>query len=128
MSRRSRFLTTGLAALGLFASFMAPAQAADDDFEFAQALYQRGYTDLAEEKFLELLNDPKRSAKEKGEGTDGMQLNILADPSRVTSSAWPAGTSPTSSNPSAFSAPLSEHTMISSAKLGSPPSARGRLP
>ena len=74
MSRRARFLTTGVVAIGLLGCLLAPARAADDDFEFAQALYQRGYTDLAEEKFLELLNDPKRSSAEKGEGQYGLAL------------------------------------------------------
>jgi tetratricopeptide (TPR) repeat protein len=73
MSHRSRTLRFALVFAGL-AAITGSARAADDDFDFAQALSQRGYQDLAEEQFREILNDPKKSAKEKAEGQYGLSL------------------------------------------------------
>ncbi len=78
MSHRTPILRAGslskglaLAGLLLFAGF---GHAEDDDFEFAQALAGRGYSDLAEEQFQKILSDPKRKASEKAEGTYGLAL------------------------------------------------------
>ncbi len=76
MTPRFRGLRFALVIVGL-AAVIGPARlasAADDDFEFAQALSDRGYQDLAEEQFNELLNDSKKSAKEKAEGQYGLAL------------------------------------------------------
>lgn len=73
MSHRSRTLRFALVFAGL-AALAGRALAADDDFDFAQALSQRGYQDLAEEQFNAILSDPKKSAKEKAEGQYGLAL------------------------------------------------------
>ncbi len=61
----------GLTALCVLAT---GAFAAEDDFEFAQALAARGYVDLAEETYSNLLNDPRAPAARKAEGQLGLAL------------------------------------------------------
>ena len=73
MTPRSRGLRFALVIAGL-AALCGTASASDDDFDFAQALSNRGYQDLAEEQFNKLLNDPKKNAKEKAEGQYGLAL------------------------------------------------------
>ena len=73
MSNRSRTLRFALVIAGL-AAVAGRAAAADDDFDFAQALSGRGYQDLAEEQFRGILSDPKKSAKQKAEGQYGLAL------------------------------------------------------
>ncbi len=73
MPRRSLLPRFVLVVAGLVAA-CGIAHAYEDDFEFAQALADRGYTDLAEQQFRALLSDPKRSAKEKAEGQYGLAI------------------------------------------------------
>ncbi len=72
-SHRSRTLLLALVFAAL-ASVAGRAQADDDDFEFAQGLSNRGYQDLAEEQYRALIDNPKKSAKEKAEGQYGLAL------------------------------------------------------
>jgi len=60
-----------LVGLGTVLGSARPAYAADDDFEFAEALYKRGYLDLAEEKFNELI---AKGGSRKAEGEFGLAL------------------------------------------------------
>ena len=72
---RSSYRRCGLAVSGLLLVVAGgAARAEDDDFEFADALSRRGYTDLATEKFTSLINDPKSTAQKKAEGQYGLSL------------------------------------------------------
>lgn len=75
---RSALLRYGLAA-GFVLCAAAVALPAEDDFEFADALSRRGYTDLAQDKFNSLINDPKSSPQKRAEGQYGLALLTYAD-------------------------------------------------
>lgn len=73
-----RRLGVVLSAAGLVLALGSAASAADE-FEFADGLSRRGYTDLAAEIFNELLNDPKASRDKKAEGQYGLATLAYTD-------------------------------------------------
>lgn len=76
----SRLGRCGLAVASFLVVFAgATARAADDDFEFADALSRRGYSDLAAEIFNSLINDPKATSAKKAEGQYGLALLTYGD-------------------------------------------------
>lgn len=80
MMSRSTLGRCGLAAAGfLLVASGALARAADDDFELADRLSRRGYTDLATELFNARINDPKATAAQKAEGQYGLALLVYGD-------------------------------------------------
>lgn len=70
MSRSAPLFRRFAFVAALFAA-VATAHAADDDFDLAEALYRRGYLDLAEEKFNELI---AKGGTRKAEGEYGLAL------------------------------------------------------
>ena len=70
----ARKLPLGLTAAAVLLSMSAAAFAGDDDFDFADGLSRRGYSDLAREVFENLINDPKSSPQRKAEGQYGLAI------------------------------------------------------
>lgn len=68
-----------IAAAALALAMAGSARAADDDFEFADALSRRGYVDLSNEVYQSLINDPKSSPARKADGQYGLALLVYGE-------------------------------------------------